>query len=156
LRVLQVTGHDLILGMDWLNYYSPITYNGHKGEFTLTVQGTMVSLFTLPIPVELQYCVQDLNIQKEVLQGNSLFLAHLFSISSTNQSPSQNLPLEIQHILSQFSNVFAEPSSLPPARSCDHQIHLIPDSKPVNIRPYRFSYSQKLAIEHIIEDLLKK
>jgi RNase H-like domain found in reverse transcriptase/Reverse transcriptase (RNA-dependent DNA polymerase)/Integrase zinc binding domain len=57
--------------------------------------------------------------------------------------------------LSQFSSIFTEPSSLPPARPCDHQIHLTPGSKPINLRPYRFSYSQKLELESILKELLK-
>jgi hypothetical protein len=57
--------------------------------------------------------------------------------------------LEVQQILSQFSYVSNEPSSLPPTHPRDH-----PDSKPINMRPYKFSYSQKLKIENILEDLL--
>ncbi|KAJ4754249.1 polyprotein [Rhynchospora pubera] len=44
---------------------------------------------------------------------------------------------------------------LPPRRGIDHQIPLTPDAKPVNLRPYRYSYFQKLEIEKIIEELLK-
>jgi Retroviral aspartyl protease len=42
LRVLQVTDHDIILGMDWLNFYSPISYDGYKGEFTIRSNGKLL------------------------------------------------------------------------------------------------------------------
>lgn len=38
----------------------------------------------------------------------------------------------------------------------DHAIPLLPGSKPVNQRPYRYSYLKKLEIDKIIEELLKK
>jgi hypothetical protein len=44
---------------------------------------------------------------------------------------------------------------LPPSRDCDHQIPLISDAKPPNIRPYRMSHSQKNAVEQVIKEMLK-
>lgn len=47
------------------------------------------------------------------------------------------------------------PTTLPPYRTCDHKITLLPNSKPVNLRPYRYSYFQKIELEKFIEELLK-
>jgi hypothetical protein len=41
-------------------------------------------------------------------------------------------------LLDSFADVFAEPTGLPPARPCDHRIHLLPNTAPVAIRPYRY------------------
>jgi hypothetical protein len=60
----------------------------------------------------------------------------------------------LQSELKKYEQLFEEPTSLPPHRSIDHQIILKPDSKPINLRPYRFSYYQKLEIEKIIQELL--
>jgi hypothetical protein len=41
-------------------------------------------------------------------------------------------------LLQQHSDIFDEPQGLPPARPCDHHIHLLPDTAPVAVRPYRY------------------
>jgi hypothetical protein len=64
-------------------------------------------------------------------------------------------PQEFQGILQAFADVFAEPTGLPPHRSADHSIPLLPGSKPPNIRPYRMSHNQKNTIETIITQMLR-
>lgn len=53
------------------------------------------------------------------------------------------LPPAIIGLLQQFQGLFRTPSGLPPHRVVDHKIHLLPNMKPVNIRPYRYPYFQK-------------
>jgi hypothetical protein len=55
-------------------------------------------------------------------------------------------PTEFQEILQAFADVFQEPEGMPPHRSHDHAIPLIPGSKPPNFRPYRMSHNQKNTI----------
>lgn len=50
--------------------------------------------------------------------------------------------------------LFQEPKTLPPSRACDHEIPLLPDAKPVNIGPYRYSHEQKNVIEAMVQDML--
>jgi hypothetical protein len=47
-------------------------------------------------------------------------------------------PTLLARLLQSFEDVFAAPSGLPPARPCDHRIHLKPNSGPVAVRPYRY------------------
>jgi DNA-binding helix-hairpin-helix protein with protein kinase domain len=63
---------------------------------------------------------------------------------------------KIQKVLNQFSSVFVPPTVMPPKREIDHQIPLLPLSRPVNLRPYRYSYFQKLELKKIIEELLQQ
>jgi hypothetical protein len=51
--------------------------------------------------------------------------------------------------------VFEEPKGLPPPRQADHQIVLMPQLVPVNLRSYQYSYYQKLQLDKIIEELIK-
>ena len=45
---------------------------------------------------------------------------------------------------------------MPPLiRDHDHVIHLIPRNIPLNIRPYRYPYSQKIEIEHMVAKMLE-
>jgi Retroviral aspartyl protease/Ty3 transposon capsid-like protein len=125
--VLQVTNHDVILGMDWLNAHSPLTYDGYNGTLSLTLLNQTVLLYCHPITAELTFCDASLNLLKEIQQGNTVLIAHLFSTTVQEPLVQQDIPFQIQEILSQFSAVFAEPTSLLPSRSCDHQINLIPN-----------------------------
>ena len=50
------------------------------------------------------------------------------------------LTKEVEDVLKQFEDVFAEPKSLPPNHMLDHEIHLIPNSTPVSVRPYRYPH----------------
>ncbi|KAK4844243.1 hypothetical protein QYF36_017987 [Acer negundo] len=48
------------------------------------------------------------------------------------------LPPEVSQLLSDFAHVFEEPIELPPERSHDHRIPLLPNHALVNARPYRY------------------
>jgi Retroviral aspartyl protease/Reverse transcriptase (RNA-dependent DNA polymerase) len=155
LRVLKVTDHDIILGMDWLNRYSPLTYDGHEGTLNLTLHDHTITLYTTKINAEISVCTADLNIHKETKQGNKVFVAQLFLATGNEFTAPQTTPCSVQVILDQFPNVFDAPNFLPPSRCCDHKIELIPNSKLVNLRPYRFSHFQKIELEKILDELLQ-
>jgi hypothetical protein len=57
------------------------------------------------------------------------------------------LPVDIAQVLQRYSGCFATPSTLPPHRSYDHRIVLLPDVQPVNVKPHRYSPQQKDDIE---------
>jgi hypothetical protein len=50
-------------------------------------------------------------------------------------------------LLAEFEDVFTAPTGLPPPRSRDHHIHLLPDTAPVAVRPYRYPQLQKDELE---------
>lgn len=54
-----------------------------------------------------------------------------------------------------FHQVFEPPNSLPPKRSRDHCIPLQPNTQPVNIRPYRYTYYQKTKTENMVREFLQ-
>ena len=60
----------------------------------------------------------------------------------------------MENVLSQFEDLFTEPKSLPPNQMLDHEIHLIPNSMPINVRPYRYPHFQKAEIEKQVTDML--
>ena len=66
----------------------------------------------------------------------------------------QEVQADIHHLLEEFESVFAEPSSLPLHRQLDHDIHLLPSSASVNVRPYRYPHFQKNEIEKQAIDML--
>jgi hypothetical protein len=84
-------------------------------------------------------------------------LVEVLLISNTNTSlPNPMIPGRIQSLLQPFQDLFEEPTTLPPSRSCNHNIPLIPGAQPINIRPYRFSPSMKNEIEAQVQEMLQK
>nr|GEY95516.1 reverse transcriptase [Tanacetum cinerariifolium] len=61
---------------------------------------------------------------------------------------------EVEQVLTQFAEVFEIPKDLPPRRSHDHQIPLMPNTPPINVRPYRYPPNQKDAIEGMVKKLM--
>lgn len=66
-----------------------------------------------------------------------------------------DLPPAVREVLLQHASVFMVPSGMPPSRPFDHHIHLLPNTKPVNVRPYRYPYFQKNEIERQIREMLE-
>jgi hypothetical protein len=50
-------------------------------------------------------------------------------------------------LLTEFEDIFASPAGLPPPRARDHRIHLLPDTAPVAVRPYRYPLLHKDELE---------
>jgi hypothetical protein len=46
-------------------------------------------------------------------------------------------------LLQQHNDIFDEPQGLPPVRLCDHHIHLLSDTAPIAVHPYRYPQLQK-------------
>ena len=72
-------------------------------------------------------------------------------VPTSKSSISPNL----QKFLDNHSKVFETPKGLPPIHDHDHDIHLIPGSAPLIIRPYRYPYSQKSEIERMVAEMLE-
>jgi hypothetical protein len=83
-------------------------------------------------------------------KGHQGIIAQLCSIDVQTSKPS--IPQYLQRIIDKHSKVFEDiPKGLPPTRNNDHEIHLIPRSVTPNIKPYRYPYTQKSEIEHMVE-----
>lgn len=65
---------------------------------------------------------------------------------STVPSGNENA-IDIQEILDQNVEVFAEPKSLPHVRALDHSKPLKPGAMPLRFKPYRYNYHQKEELE---------
>ena len=91
---------------------------------------------------------------KLLKNGHQGVVAQLFSLDvQTSKFP---ISLDIQWVNNKYSKVFKDiPKGIPPIRDFDHAIHLILDSVPLNIRPYRYPYSQKSEIECMVAEMLE-
>lgn len=61
----------------------------------------------------------------------------------------------INQILREFEDVFEEPHGLPPPREHDNGITLLPGTKSISVRPYRYPHYQKNVNEKMVHDMLK-
>ncbi|KAJ4772249.1 polyprotein [Rhynchospora pubera] len=152
-RLLGVQGYDLILGMDWLSLHGPMTIDWKGGTVLLHKGDEQVTFTVQSEAAELHLCTEVLCPTTEGKKGNLMMIAH---ISSITEGTCQSVPVPnlLQPILDQFNHVFQPPTGLPPHRSVDHTVPLIDSTKTISIRPYRYSYFQKMEIDKIIEELI--
>ncbi|KAJ4789012.1 polyprotein [Rhynchospora pubera] len=152
-RLLAIQGYDMILGLDWLTSLGPMKIDWSQGSLEFCTEGKDVKLRVREEIAEVKLVDGSMNIEKEVKKGSEVLIAKLFRIEEGG--PEKNIQPEWQHIVKNYQDVFKEPEGLPPKRDTDHRIILAPEARPVNQRPYRFSYFQKLELEKIVEELLK-
>lgn len=148
--VLQVSGCEVVLGAIWLKTLGDILWNFETMRMRFAFQGMVYSLQGLTEPqtsiVSCKTMHKLLKKEKEaVLVQVSL---HTTSVHNTVVHP------EIQSLIQKYQDVFAAPTSLPPARAQDHRIELLPNTPPINVRPYRYPHFQKKEIEKIVQELV--
>lgn len=129
-KVLPLGSYDIILGMDWLEAFSPMNINWR------------CKLMCIP------YGPGSVLLHGIGNNSDDCSLVQLFGISFVAESlPVPPILPQVQSLLDEFSELFAEPSALPPRRDCDHSIPLVPGAQPVCIRQYRYSPKLKSEIE---------
>jgi hypothetical protein len=139
---VQLPSVDLVVGMDWLQAYSPmevdwynkwmaIPYHGH----TICIQGVQSS-FPTGAMIELRLSMGDMKTDQ---------------IQSTTE---KTIDPRIQVVLPKFADLFSEPVGLHPSRHCDHSIPLVPGANPFTVRPYRYPPALKDEIEKQVQEML--
>lgn len=134
LRVINLGGWDVILGVDWMHQFSPISFDFKKLKIFLSTDDdqNMVLQGALELPT-----VRRMN-GKAVKKFQAETVARSATCQVTSISAEHDtLPDEISELLLEFHDVFAIPKELPPMRSLDHAINLKNDSQPFKIKPYR-------------------
>ena len=130
----------MILGMDWLQAFSPMKVHWLQrwvqipyGPHTVVLHGSL----------------------SEQLDCSVVQLHHL-SAEGDEFTPSVHSDLpEIQALLSQYQHLFKLPTELPPRQACDHSIPLILGAQPISARPYRYSPALKTEIEAQVTEMLQ-
>ena len=62
--------------------------------------------------------------------------------------------IEVGELLTDYAEVFQEPTALSPRRRHDHRIPLQIEAQPINCRPYKNSFFQKWEIEKMVKEML--
>lgn len=91
-------------------------------------------------------------MSKIFLKGQNI-MAHLFLIQYIGTKVIEVLNILFQGVLSHYTDVFAQPKSLPPTRPLSYY-SLKPGTSLVSLRPYKYNYYQKEEVEKQIEETL--
>ena len=147
LYVLPIVGANVVLGVQWLKTLGPILTDYNSLYMQFFYQNSLVKLKgeseeKLGLLNHHQLC-RLYHTQEPV----SYFHITVLTEPHTSPSTPPPFPQPIQDLLQKFSALFQEPQGLPPVRDTNHHIHLIPQSTPVNMRPYRYPHYQKNEIE---------
>ncbi|KAH9763086.1 hypothetical protein KPL70_001057 [Citrus sinensis] len=112
----------------------------------------------LPIKPTTTFSVQVVNSEKLTCRGKLekvQIVIQNIHFSLTVYSLPITVPVDMQQLLKDYEEIFQEPTKLPPSRGIDHCIPLKEGTEPVNVRPYRYAYFQKVEIEKQVKEMLR-
>ncbi|XP_042031572.1 uncharacterized protein LOC121778308 [Salvia splendens] len=161
LHIMEIHGPDIVLGMDWLESLGKISADFVGKTLQFSKNGVAVVLHGVqPSPRLISF--QSLAMLTAHSTANEFYEIvriepgeQVSSNANIGEFP-QDTPPAIQAVLDRFRPVFEVPTGLPPQREYDHRIHLLPHSKPINVRPYRYPYFQKNEIERQVREMLEQ
>lgn len=177
--MIPLQGVDVVLGVQWLESLGPITWEFKKLEMGFVYNQVKVMLHgirpdsvravrsqkinkVLDRGVQISMlCVQEV-VDDDGTEGvvdewtkveEEVSIPDLYTLNMSTGD--EVVPAAVGLLLEKFTDIFVEPSSLPPFRQHhDHKIVLREGSNPVNQRPYRYALHQKNEIDKIVEEML--
>jgi hypothetical protein len=161
LKVLPLTSYDVILGMDWLESQNngKMWINWKKKTMRFEHEGGRITLRGVQANLDSCSTISAAKFRGLVNSGEVCQVIELFPLEEHNSDTTDietQVPTPVQQLLHQYKVLFQEPQTLPPHRTFDHSIPLIPGTKPVNVKPYRYAPHQKTEIERQIKEMLDK
>lgn len=130
--VLPLDNYDMVLGIQWLAFLDDIVWNFKKLTMKFSMQDRICELQGVGSNGVSLCSAEKMN--DLLLNSGHLVAVHLCSIRVLESGSEESVitapkvtdqpTAAIQQILRQFADVFSIPETLPPSRSCDHQIIL--------------------------------
>ncbi|XP_016900785.2 uncharacterized protein LOC107991020 [Cucumis melo] len=148
--VVELGIMDLVLGMQWLNstgimrvHWPSLTMTFWVGERQMVLKGD-------PTVIKAECSLKTLGkTWEEEVQG---FLVEMqfYEVETEEdydeeiqiKGDKEDLPM-IKALLERYSDIIEMPRELPPKRSINHHILTLPEQKPINVRPYKYSMLRK-------------
>ncbi|KAA0041915.1 uncharacterized protein E5676_scaffold306G001100 [Cucumis melo var. makuwa] len=153
---------DVVLGMQWLDttgtmkvHWPSLTMVFWNGESKVVLKGDP-SLIRAECSLKTIEKTWESEDQGFLIEWQNYETEDDFRGSKTQnpQGEEEDLPM-IRFLLSQYSDLFDTPKTLPPKRHIDHHILTLPEQKPINVRPYKYGHAQKEEIEKLVADMLQ-
>ena len=164
--VIPLSFCDLLLGVQWLSTLSKTTWDylnltlkfNYKGKYHfLRGKQNNSNLKTVSSVILNRLELNECTLALLQISDSKLSFPFINALNIHNVDELATLPLEITEVLQDNQEVFAETHELPPNRAgFDHKIPTLPDSMPINKRPYKYSILQKDVIEKIVAEMLSK
>ncbi|KAH9791984.1 hypothetical protein KPL71_003946 [Citrus sinensis] len=163
--VLPIKGPDVVLGIQWLQLLGRVSHDYSALSMEFCWNGTPVTLrgdlATTPSLITFNQ-LQSLVHHADIYSVFALQQVPAFGEESASnpENSSFELPANLNKpfidLLHSYRNLFLQPTTLPPHRTVDHKIHLLPNTTPINVRPYRYPNFQKNEIEKLIREMLEQ
>ncbi|GJR44098.1 hypothetical protein Tco_1312201 [Tanacetum coccineum] len=148
------------IGIQWLQKLDKVTHDYSKQtmEFTWSDKGYM-----LRGEEAIRMKCISLHHMRALLETDGVYgVYELYNFTTKERGQGATaaaditLPPEIVQLLTRFEALFQVPTGLPPHRTIDHRIHLYPNTKSVNVRPYRYPHYQKEEMEKLVNEMLSQ
>ncbi|XP_058755573.1 uncharacterized protein LOC131628770 [Vicia villosa] len=163
--LLPIEGADIVLGMAWLRTLGPIQADFSIPSLTFQHQNTPLTLTgdTSSTPTNTTF-----NQLRHLIHIDAIASFHLLlmepihnlshsTIPTPSNSPNKKpFPAPLTKLLTRFQSIFQQPKGLPPSRQHDHHINLLPNTPPINVKPYRYPHTKKEAMTKMIQDMLQE
>nr|BBB05436.1 ORF220 protein [Turritis glabra] len=145
---------DIVLGYAWLATLGDTRMNWGRHTLSFRREDQWVTLAGDPSLVRAQISLNSM--ERVVKEGRKAYLLELTALFAGGIK-TQNFPedAQVKQLLEWHENVFEMPQGLPPKRGREHAINLKEGAEPVNIRPYRYTYTQKDEIEKLVREMLE-
>lgn len=155
LHVLPISGTNIVLRVEWLKSLGPVLTDYNTLTMQFFHQGRLVELKgDNDANLRLLSSPQFRRLYRR--QGDDVCFQITMLQPETTTTDTTSLPRELQSMLLKYDSLFQQQQSLPPRRDTDNHIHLLPQSSPINVRPYRYPHFQKREIELQVDMMLQK
>ncbi|GJV20764.1 hypothetical protein Tco_1369784 [Tanacetum coccineum] len=160
LYVLPMKGPYVFLGIQWLQKLGKVTHDYVQQTMEFMLVNTT---YTLKGDESLRMKRISLHHMHALLKSDDVYgIYELYNVTKEAEeveSPpgdTDTKPPDITQLLDRFGPLFQVPTTLPPHRAVDHRIHLLPNTKHVNVRPYRYPHYQKGEMEKLVNEMLEQ
>lgn len=143
-----------MLGYAWLATLGDTRMNWGRHTLSFRREDQWVTLAGDPSLVRAQISLNSM--ERVVKEGRKAYLLELTALFAGGiKTPNFPEDAQVKQLLEWHENVFEMPQGLPPKRGREHAINLKEGAEPVNIRPYRYTYTQKDEIEKLVREMLE-
>ncbi|KAI5410675.1 hypothetical protein KIW84_055987 [Lathyrus oleraceus] len=148
---MELSGSEMVLGMDWLASLGNIEANFGNLCLKWEVQGNKHI-----IQGDSSMCNSQVNwrtmLKAICKEGMGFYVQEVEG--ELKDKINHGITSDWEEVVTRFEDVFDMPMGLPPHREHDHAIILQPDAIILNLRPYRYPFYQKNEIEKMVKEMM--
>ncbi|KAE8663112.1 putative Quercetin 3-O-methyltransferase 1 [Hibiscus syriacus] len=159
--VVSMDACHILFGRPW-KYDRSVIHDGRKNTYYLSIKGKKIVLTPrreglTPTPVTHNTTLLSMSRFLDEIEHGDVVYA-LLPCENNAADVDADLPVEVQRLLAEFSNLMPEdlPPGLLPMRDIQHQIDLVPGSSLPNRPAYSLSPKEAEELQRQVEELLER